>query len=246
MYPNNKKADILCGFHRDDITIDGIFISNIKQYLFDIEKANEKLGRMKEGLTIKKVVTDFLSVFVEMSLDRLLVHTKFRQSKYFKQDFSAENIRFCLVCPKPIQKFMSQCFIDAGVIEECEITEQLTFISEVEAVAYHQISLNRKVSKLVPDNTYLLCDIDELSVGIAKIDVDTTESFCTVELIEENFKNGTTDLEVRFRNYLEENSAPLCFNASIINNLVDNFVKNIKVRIFLCIKSNNSNAKQKS
>ncbi|KAG2205529.1 hypothetical protein INT47_005903 [Mucor saturninus] len=231
-YTSNKEASALCGFDRDDIKTDGIYIPNIKHYLFDIEESDGKLEKLKEGLTIKKLITDFLSALVKISLDRLHIHKDFSQSKYFAQDFSADNIRFCLVCPKSLQEFMRDCFINAGVVKEHEVTQRLAFVTEVEAVAYHQISLHRQVSNLAPDYSYTICHIDEISVGIAKINVDTTESLCTVYLVDENSKNGTICLEVKFREYLEDNSTLLCLNPFIINNLVVAFVNGVKVPTF--------------
>lgn len=229
MYTNSWIKSILCGIHPNAKTTGGVYIPSIKDYLFDIEKSDKKLGQLKKGLSTKKMVADFLSTFVKKALDRLKIHKEFSQSTNFKRDFSLDKIRFCLVCPKSLQKFMRDCFIYAGVVKEREIVQRLAFVTQVEAIAYHQISLDRQVSELVPDNCYLICHIDEISVGIARINVNTTESFCAVEFVVENSKNGTASLEAKFREYLEENSKVLCLDFTIVDNLVADFVKNIKV-----------------
>lgn len=154
-------------------------MSNIKQYLFDHENANEngKIAKMKEGLTIQKVATDYLKFFVKLALERLQVHKIFSQSEYFQKDYNlgnVENIRYCLVCPKTQQIFMSDHFVEAGIIKEYEFNQHLSFVAEAEATAYHLLPLDRQVTKITPNQSYLVCGVGEISIGIAKINADTT------------------------------------------------------------------------
>lgn len=188
-----------------------------------------------DGLTIQKVIADYLEFFITLALKRLEVHEKFSQSEYFK-DFdiqNVDNIRYCFVCPKVQQQLVKECFIKAGVIEEHELEDRLSFITEAEATAYHQLSLNRKSTKINTGESYLVCDIGETSVGIAKIYADSTESFSTVELVSENPRQGSINLENKFRTYLEKNITILNLNNSIINDLIKVFVDNIKVNKFV-------------
>lgn len=109
---------------RQDNVGGGAYILNISQYLFDVERANEKLSQMMDGLTIQKVITDYLKYFIKLALERLHVHEKFTKNEYFEKDYDIHNmgnIRYCLVCPTTQQKLVKKCFIDAGIIKEHEV-----------------------------------------------------------------------------------------------------------------------------
>ncbi|KAG2196824.1 hypothetical protein INT47_002751 [Mucor saturninus] len=239
MYIKDGEKKILCGAHSPYVGPEDTYIPSIKQYLFDLASADEKLGQMKEGLTIQTVVTDYLECFIKLALERLQAHVMFRQSAYFQSDYDLDNvsnIRYRVACPKSLQTFMANCFIDAGIIEEHEKKHRLSFVTDVEATAYDRVSLDRDITKLVADQSYLLCDVGEISIGIAKVKVDTTESMSTVELIYENSDNGSTHLEVKFRKYLEENSHDLHLDPIIIENLVAVFLRDIKYNFHECVQ----------
>lgn len=156
-----------------------VYIDNIKQYLLDIEQANIELGEMKEGLTIQQVVSDYLRLFIQLGRERILLQEKFKLS----EDFKAENIRYCISCPKSQEEFIKSCFIEAEIVEEEEIDERLVFVTEAEATAYHCISLDRQKTKIMHDHIYLVCDIGHCSFGISKIQADTTEDLSNPILI---------------------------------------------------------------
>ncbi|KAI7882305.1 uncharacterized protein EV154DRAFT_523004 [Mucor mucedo] len=179
-------------------------IYQIKQYLFHPDKSNEILGKMKKGLTIKKVLADFLAGFVQLARRRFRVHEQFQKSQFYDNDLKAKYIHYRVACPSSLQGLMRECFVYAGITDNYKLEQQLSFVTEVEAIAYHQIALDRKITGLKIDQSYLICSVSENSVGIADICVDTTEALSTVELVGENLKGGSTALENRFRDYLEE------------------------------------------
>ncbi|KAI8053575.1 hypothetical protein BDF21DRAFT_404026 [Thamnidium elegans] len=48
-----------------------VYIDGIKQYILNIDQANEEHGEKMEGLTIQKVVTDCLKVIHALAIERL-------------------------------------------------------------------------------------------------------------------------------------------------------------------------------
>lgn len=233
LYIKDGEKKILCGAHSPYVAPEDIYIPSIKQYLFNLELADERLGMIKEGLTIQKVVTDYLECFIKLALERFQIHDRFRQSKHFRSSYNLDNvsnIRYRVACPNDLQTFMTNCFLGAGIIEDYEKEQRLSFITDVEAIAYNQVALNRESTKFIPGQSYLVCDVGEISIGLAKVNVDTTESLSTVKLFSENSNHGSTHLEVNFRNYLEENSTELHLNQTIIDNLVIAFLQDVKVK----------------
>ncbi|MBM6388165.1 MAG: hypothetical protein JSY10_30195 [Paenibacillus sp.] len=202
-----------------------VYIDNIKQYILNIDQANEELGQKMEGLTIQKVVTDYLKIFHALAIKRLEKQEDFCNSYEFEQDFKLENLSYCLSCPTSLNDFFADCFVKAGITEK----DNLVFVSEAEATAFHCLSINRLTTKIVPDQTYLVLDIGHSSFGISKIKADSTENFSKVELISEELGKGSMVLENSFRDYLIKNKSQLNLNESIISKLVETFVKEIKV-----------------
>lgn len=181
-----------------------ITIYRIKQYLFDIEKANKALDKIKKGLTIKQVLTDFLFGFVQLGRRRLRSNEEFKKNKFYDSDLMKPYIHCRIACPGSLQQLMRECFVQAKITDKNHVKKQLSFVTEVEAISYYQISLDRRTTRLNIDQNYLLCDIGENSFGIADIRVDTTEATSTVELKNENSKLGSAALDNRFKVYLEE------------------------------------------
>ncbi|KAI8090650.1 hypothetical protein BDF21DRAFT_194736 [Thamnidium elegans] len=225
------KADgtIICGLSNtaNDKASRGkgdVYISNIKQYILNIDQANEELGQKKEGLTIQKVVTDYLKKLHGLAMKCLKSQEDFCESDKFKEDFKLENIRYCLSCPKSQKNFMEKCFVDAGIIESEDLSYRLVCVTEVEASAYYCLSLDRIKSKIVHDQEYFVCDIGHCSFGMSKIQADTTELLSKVDLISEEPGQGSMNLENYFRRYLNG----LNLNQSIIDTTVETFIDEIK------------------
>lgn len=187
---------------------------------------------MKEGLTIQKVVTDYLRKFHTLAMKCLKNQEDFCNSDKFKKDFKPENIRYCLSCPKSQKDFMEQCFVAAGIVEPEELSYRLVCVTEAEASAYYCLGLDRIKSKIVHDQEYFVCDIGHCSFGMSKICADTTELLSKVNLISEVPGQGSMNLENNFRKYLNENKTYLNLNQSIIDTLIETFVDEIKVIIF--------------
>ncbi|KAG2193717.1 hypothetical protein INT47_013185 [Mucor saturninus] len=205
----------------------GIAFSNFKELLFNIQKTDEKLERFKKGLTLKKVLMEYLSHLVLIAIEELEVSDEIKKSRY-SNDFNEANIRYCFVCPQSLRDFVTECFVEAEIIQEHEVHERISFVTEVEAVAYSLLSLDSRLNELTPNQSYLICNVSELAFGIAEINVDTTESLSTVELLYENSDYGWTVLQTTFRNYLKANSIKLNLNNSIIEDLVIDFTSQFK------------------
>ncbi|KAI8090646.1 hypothetical protein BDF21DRAFT_491033 [Thamnidium elegans] len=226
------NGDIHCGIskHNDPLSAapideEDVYIDNIKQYTLNIDQANEELEQKMEGLTIQKVVTDYLKTFHALAIKCLKEHKDFRKSYKFEDDFKLENLGYCLSCPTFLNDFFADCFMEAEIITE---KDNLVFLSEAEATAFHCLSLDRLITKIIPDQTYLVCDIGHSSFGVSKIKADSTENFSEVELISEEIGKGSMVLENSFKNYLIENKSKLKLNESIISKLVEIFVKELK------------------
>lgn len=168
---------------------------------------------------------------IKLAFKRLEVHKDFSKSQFF-EDFdrqNTDNVRYCLVCSSNEKEFMKRCFIETEIIRENEVENRLSLVTEVEAIAYHYLSLDRKITRITTNQSYLVCDVGETAVEIAKIHADTTESFSTVELISENLGRGSIYLDIKFREYLEDNSSRLNLNPGLIDELVEDFKEKIKV-----------------
>ncbi|KAG2194844.1 hypothetical protein INT47_007906 [Mucor saturninus] len=205
-----------------------------------------------DGLTIQKVITDYLKYFAELALKRLQVHEKLIHDMHFKEfvseKFIDEDIKavcYCLVCPTDRQAFMKDCFIKAGIIEESEAERRLLFSTRAVATAHCQLSLKRNVTKIQSDYNYLVCDVDDVSIGIAKIQAASTESLSSVTAISDNLTLGSINLETKFEDYLMENMAKLNLNLSAIAQFVDAFSKHYKFNMdfpeYVVILQNDAN-----
>lgn len=180
----------------------------------------------KTGLTIEKIVTDYLTK-LHTALSRLQDRDTFKNGYY--QTFQIEKSRYCLACPQSQQVFMGKCFIDAGIIHEHELPHRLTFVTESEAAAYNCLAWDRKSSRIKVDEHFLVCDIGHSTFGISRIDAKATESQSTVKLISEDFQHGSADLEKRFRSYIETNADSLNVDKAKIDEAVIEFTDNLKV-----------------
>ncbi|GAA5809044.1 hypothetical protein MFLAVUS_002447 [Mucor flavus] len=225
LYKSNEE--IHCGLSKDNgpIEDDGdVYIDNIKQYTLNEDQANKELQRKKEGLTIRKVVADYLKIFHELAIDCLTEQKDFCESYKFEEDFKLENLGYCLSCPTSLNGFFADCFVEAGITEK----DNLVFVSEAEATAFHCLSLDRLTTKIVPDQTYFVYDIGHSSFRVSKIEADSIESFSEVKFVSEEQEKGSMALEKSFENYLTENKSTLNLDESIISILVEQFVKEIK------------------
>ncbi|KAI7894710.1 uncharacterized protein EV154DRAFT_560081 [Mucor mucedo] len=200
----------------------GVTFSDFKEYLFNIQTTDEEFDKFKEGLTLKKLLTDYLSLIVHIATEKLEVSDEIKKSRY-SNDFNKANIRYCFVCPQSLRDFVTECLVEAEIIQEPEVHERISFVTEVEAVAYSLISLFGSLTELTPNQSYLICNVSELAFGIAEINVDTTESLSTVELLYESSDYGSTVLQQNFRDYLKANCVELNLNYSIIDDLVISF-----------------------
>ncbi|KAI7890072.1 uncharacterized protein EV154DRAFT_262177 [Mucor mucedo] len=235
MYQKNENDTPLCGIALEDIDDIGVYVSNICQYLVDIDASNVKPGHLMDGLTTKKVFTDFLKYFVQLALKRLQVHDKLIKNFHFKEfvneefiDEDIETICYCLVCPTDRQEFMKDCFIKAGIIEESEAEHRLLFTTRVAATSHCQLSRERHVTRIKNNENYLFCDVDDISVGIAKMHAASTESFSSITAISDSLMQGPINLETEFRDYLTENMTYFNLNPSLISQFVDNFSEKVK------------------
>ncbi|KAG2205277.1 hypothetical protein INT47_009542 [Mucor saturninus] len=235
LYPSDENDNILCGVEFEDVGNKGVYLANIGHYLVDIETSNEKLGQLMNGLTIKKVVIDYLKYFVPLVIQKLQKHDKLVKNEYFQNFVNEEfiyeeinTIRYCFVCPTNRQEFMKDCFIEAGIIEETEAEDRLSFVTEAVATAHYQLSLNRNVTMIQSNQDYLVCDVSNISIGIAKIVTASTESLSTVTGIFDDITQGSLNLEDRFKNYLIENMAELNLNILLIDQFVNAFIEDIK------------------
>ncbi|GAA5796133.1 hypothetical protein HPULCUR_001502 [Helicostylum pulchrum] len=222
LYKANKE--IHGGFSRNETEEGDVYIDNIKQYILNIDQANEELEQKLKGLTIQKAVTDYLKSFHALAIERLKKQKDFCNSYNFEQDFKLENLSYCLSCPASLNDFFANCFVEAGITEK----DNLIFVSEAEATAFHCLSIDRRTTKIAPDQTYFVCDVGHSSFGVSKIKADSTENFSEVELISEELEKGSMVLENSFIDYLNENKSELNLNESIISSLVETFVKEIK------------------
>ncbi|KAI7875539.1 uncharacterized protein EV154DRAFT_526595 [Mucor mucedo] len=231
-YPNDDNDHPLYGMKREDVGDKGVYVDKIGQYLVDLNASDEKLNQLMNGLTIKKVVTDYLKYFVELALQRLKTHDKVVKNtnftKFISEDFTDEDIEtvcYCVVCPTFRQEFIEECFIEARIIEKSEANHRLSFITEAVATAHHQLSLERGVSKIQNDQKYLVCDVGDISIGLAKIHAATTESLSVVTSIYDDLTQGSINLETNFKNHLIDNMADLNLDNILIDQFVDKFLE---------------------
>jgi hypothetical protein len=204
-----------------------ICIPNIKQYMM-ASLVNEKLEKLKLGLTIKKVVSDYLKVLHELGIRRLKENRAFARSTYYI-DFKPEKIRYCLICDQDQEDFVRDCFIEAGIINGSDPDNRLTFATMSEAAAYNYLGWNGSVSGTNAGEKYLVCDIGHSSVSISRIQLNTTLSTSEVVLVDTYPKLGSVVLENNLREYLQLNSRQLYLNQKLIEDVVDEFLESTKV-----------------
>ncbi|GAA5796045.1 hypothetical protein HPULCUR_001413 [Helicostylum pulchrum] len=179
-------------FSRDQIEEGDVYIDNIKQYILNIDQANEELEQKLKGLTIKKVVTSYLKIFHALAIECL------KKQEILSSEISAIVLSF----PTSLNDFFADCFVEAGITEK----DNLVFVSEAEATAFHCLSLDRRMTKIVLVQIYLVFHIGHSSFGVPKIKVDSTENFSKVKLISEELGKGSIVLDSIFRDYLIEMS----------------------------------------
>ncbi|KAG2198326.1 hypothetical protein INT47_003039 [Mucor saturninus] len=232
LYLKDGNDTPLCGIRHDDVGDLGVYVANIGQYLFDIDASNEKLGQMMDGLTLKKVISDYLKYFVQLALKRLQIHDKVIKNIHFKEfvneEFIDEDIKtvcYCLVCPTNRQEFMKDCFIDAEIIEKSEAEHRLSFITKAVATAHYQLSLPRYMTRIQDDQNYLVCDLGDISIGLAKINAASTESLSVVTKIYDDLTLGSINLETNFKSHLMNNMADLNLDNLLIDLFVDKFLE---------------------
>lgn len=229
MYKEGQIYDedsILWGAEISEATIndEDIYVRHIKQYMFNSVRKEDEWNQV--GLTIQKIVTDYLSK-LRVALLKLQDKNSFKSDYY--RNFKLDDSRYCLACSHTQQVFMRQCFIDAGFINEDESENRLIFVTEAEAAAYNCLAWDRKSSRITVNENYLVCDIGHAAFGIARIDAKSTESQSIVELVYEDSQYGSMDLENRFRTYLELNAESLNMDQGKIDEAVREFEENLKV-----------------
>ncbi|KAI7894680.1 uncharacterized protein EV154DRAFT_560047 [Mucor mucedo] len=219
----------------DDVNDIGVYVDNISQYLLDIDASDEKLGRLMDGLTVRKVITDYLKYFVQLALKRLQVHKNVVKNVHFQEfvneEFIDEDIKtigYCLVCPTDRQEFMKDCFIEAGIIEEFEAEHRLLFVIEAVAIAHYHLSLDRNETGIQSNQDYFVFDVGDISIGIAKVHTASTESLSTVTGISDDIAQGSINLDIKFKDYLIENLTALNLDISHIDQFVQTFSKKMK------------------
>ncbi|KAI7894666.1 uncharacterized protein EV154DRAFT_577412 [Mucor mucedo] len=237
LYSKDGNDTPKCGMQRDDANDVGVYVDNISQYLLDIDASDEKLGQLMDGLTVRKVITDYLKDFVQLALKRLQVHDKLIKNEYFQEfaneEFIEEDIKticYCLVCPTDRQEFMKDCFIEAGIIEESEAEHRLSFVIQAVAIAHYQLSLDRNETGIENDQYYFVLDISDISIGIARIHAASTESLSTITGISDDITQGFLNLDIKFKEYLIENMTALKLDTSLIDQLIQTFSDKIKYR----------------
>ncbi|KAG2208896.1 hypothetical protein INT47_011036 [Mucor saturninus] len=235
LYLEDQNNTPLCGIKAEDVGDSGVYVANIGQYLVNIDASNRKLGQLMDGLTVKKVITDYLKYFVQLALKRLQVHDKLIKNKHFQEFVNAEfidedikSVCYCLVCPTDRQEFMKDCFVKAGIIEKSEAEHRLSFVIKAVAVAHYQLSLDRNTTEIQNDEDYFVIDVDDISIGISKIHAASTESFSTVTKIFDDTAQGLINVAIKFEDYLINNMTELNMNIWLINKFVQTFSKNIK------------------
>ncbi|KAG2196207.1 hypothetical protein INT47_004733 [Mucor saturninus] len=76
LYLEDQNNTPLCGTKAEDVSDLGVYVANI-------DASNRKLGQLMDGLTVKKVITDYLKYFVQLALKRLqtfICHQRCRRS----------------------------------------------------------------------------------------------------------------------------------------------------------------------
>ncbi|KAI7894669.1 uncharacterized protein EV154DRAFT_599767 [Mucor mucedo] len=213
LYLKNENDSPLCGIKPVSVGGTGVYIDKISQYLVDIDASNEKLGELMDGLTVKKVMIDYLKYFIQIALKRLQVHDKLVKNEHFQEfvneEFIDEDIKtvcYCLVCPTDRQEFMKDCFIEAGIIEESEAERRLSFAIKAVAIAHYQLSLDRNTTGIQQDQDYFVVDLGDISIGIAKIHAASTESLSTITNVCDNILNINHSLIDQFVQTFSENA----------------------------------------
>jgi hypothetical protein len=224
---DNDKVSLV--WHFRELGENDVLIDHIKQYLlYPTAVANEKLGKFKEGLTIRKVVSDYLRLFHKTGLEQLKLKEAFRKTTYFK-DFDKKNIRYSLICSQDQQVFMRECFFQAGIIDVTDPVHRLVFTTKSEASGYHYLAWDRSENYIVAGENYLVCDIGHNAISISSIQAHNTESASKVNLLAEYPEAGSMSLERNLQSYLESNMFRLNLNEMIIDAAVQEFVKKIKI-----------------
>ncbi|KAG2198328.1 hypothetical protein INT47_003041 [Mucor saturninus] len=227
-YPNDDNDHPLYGMKRENVVDKGVYVDKIGQYLVDLDASDEKLNQLMNGLTIKKVVTDYLKYFIELALQRLMSHervVKNTNSTKFISDEDIETVCYCVVCPTVRQEFIEDCFIEARIIEKSEAKHRLSFITEAVATAHYQLSLARSMTGIQNDQKYLVCDVGDISIGLAKIHAASTESLSVVTTFCDDLTQGSINLETNFKNHLIDNMTDLNLNKLLIDQFVDKFLE---------------------
>ncbi|KAG2203812.1 hypothetical protein INT47_012745 [Mucor saturninus] len=235
LYLKDENDSPLCGIKPVFVGGTGVYIDKISQYLVDIDASNEKLGQLMDGLTVKKVMRDYLKYFVQLALKRLQVHDKLVKNENFQEfvseEFIDEDIKtvcYCLVCPTDRQEFMKDCFIEAGIIEESEAEHRLSFVIKAVAIAHYQLSLDRDTTGIQKDQDYFVVDLGDISIGIAKIHAASTESLSTITKVSDDITEISINLDIKFKDYLIKNMTELNLNHSLIDQFVQTFSENAK------------------
>ncbi|KAI7894681.1 uncharacterized protein EV154DRAFT_497527 [Mucor mucedo] len=230
LYSKDGSDAPIYGMQRDDAGDIGVYVNNIRQYIVDVDASDEKLGQLMDGLTVRKVVTDYLRYFVVFALKRLQVHKKLVKNEHFQEfvneEFIDEDIKtigYCLVCPADRQEYMKDCFIEAGIIEEFEAEYRLSFVIEAVAIAHSQLSRDRNETGIQENQDYFVLDVGDISIGVAKIHAASTISLSTITEISDDATFGLKNLDNKFKEYLIKNMTELNLNISLINRFVRTF-----------------------
>jgi hypothetical protein len=215
-----------------------ILVSNIKQYMQN-PLANIGLGDSKHGLTIKRIVVDYLKRLHNFGVERLEESQAFNRVDFHYRDlYFYRKHRYCITCDEDQQEFLRECCIEAGIITADDPKCRLTFATNSKASACNYLVLDREESEIIAGDKYLVCDIGQNSFCISRIHADTTISTSNVIHIATHRNSGFIALENNLRNYLETNSTSLYLNQEIIADAVEEFARDLKVAYFfqlMCI-----------
>lgn len=207
----NNPDKVVCNLQESEIKItdSDIYIKNIKEIAYGYDSLVIK------GLTPQKIVADYLRNVHKMALQKLK-ENKVPVSKEHEElfrSFKVEDTSYCVACPQTQNTFMGKCFIEAGIIkDENELKHRLHYVTESEATAYNLLAWDRRQSKIMPSENYLVCNLGHTSLGVSEIKANTTDILSQVTIVDDYLGEGSMLLDLAFSRFIQEKDEGLALD----------------------------------
>lgn len=204
-------------------------LSLFKLYLDESSSRTVDLPPLPEGLTIIKVLADYLSKIYEHVISEMR-HTL---GEYLVKK---EHMRFCITVPavwtEKAKIMMREAIIMGGIVALDDPQDRVMLVSEPEAAALYCARF-LKINELKHKDRFLICDAGGGTVDLITYELnDDQNGRYLIELVEgDGGICGSMHLDQRFRNLVVTYMAKhdVDFKDKELDNIVETFVNIIKV-----------------